>query len=153
MAQAAYVVKPNGRLVGNARLAWEMRQKLDRQGRHVHSWREIAERCGYNSPEAAMTLAKRYGEGLNRSEEGWSEQLPWDVAPHQRREYIYLMLLLVLKRRAGVKITAGELGRLELFIETLRDLGVVIGYNSDLKLFFQRERRPEDDPELPFVRE
>lgn len=147
----SYRVKGTGRVVGDPQRAWEMRQELDGQGNPRYSWNEIAEACNYNSGTAASIMARRYGQRVNQNEDTWASKLPWHIDVHQRREYIYKMLMWFVKRRAGAQITAEENDRLDLFLATLEDLGTVLAYDESLKFFYQRPRLPSDDPALPFV--
>ena len=69
--------------------------------------------------------------GLTRGAMRYREELPWKVKSDHITQYPARMLRLMGRRRAGNKLTDDEADRLEAWLESLDEKGLVVAYVPD----------------------
>ena len=69
--------------------------------------------------------------GLTRSAVRYREELPWKVKSEHITQYPARMLRLMGRRRAGIKLTDEEADRLEAWLESIEEKGLVVAYVPD----------------------
>lgn len=69
--------------------------------------------------------------GLAKGAMRYKDELPWKVKSEHITQYPARMLRLLGRRRAGVALTDDEVDRLDAWLESLEEKGLVVAYVPD----------------------
>lgn len=69
--------------------------------------------------------------GLTRSAVRYKDELPWKVKSEHITQYPARMLRLMGRKRSGVALSDDEADRLEAWLESLEEKGLVVAYVPD----------------------
>lgn len=102
--------------------------------------RITGEQVSRSSVSAALSRA-----GLTRPTSRYTDELPWRVKVSHVTQYPARMLRLLGRRRAGLDLTEAEDDRLDSWLETLEDDGLVVAYCPDKSGFLYVEANEVGD--------
>lgn len=106
-------------------------ERLVRQG-YTHQqivdwWRkESGQEVSRSSVSAALSRA-----GLSAQAQRYREELPWRLKAEHLTQYPARMLRLLGRRRQSIELTEEEDGRLDAWLESLEERGLVVAYAPD----------------------
>ena len=97
---------------------------------HKEIAEEVARLTGETVSRSSVSAAL-HRAGLSKSTARYSDELPWRVHLEHMTAYPARMLRLLGRRRAGLSLTQYEDDRLDSWLETLKERGLVVAYSPD----------------------